>query len=117
MKKSCRFTLIELLVVIAIIAILAGMLLPALTEARNSVKTADCMSKQKQIAAAMMQYSNDNHEYAMPSYTGTQGGGTWHSEKMIGLYLGAWLYGTDTSLPARSPGIFYCQSEDRKSVV
>ena len=97
MKKNCRFTLIELLVVIAIIAILAGMLLPALSEARNSVKAADCMSKQKQISAAMMQYSNDYNEYAMPLYTGNQGGGTWHSESMIGTYLGAWLYGVDTS--------------------
>ena len=111
MKKNCRFTLIELLVVIAIIAILAGMLLPALSEARNSVKAADCMSKQKQISAAMMQYSNDYNEYAMPLYTGNQGGGTWHSESMIGTYLGAWLYGVDTSKPARSPGIFFCQSD------
>ena len=69
--RQCGFTLIELLVVIAIIAILAAMLMPALSKARAKAQAVYCMSDQKQLTLAWIMYADDNGDRLPPNASGS----------------------------------------------
>ncbi len=83
--KSWSFTLIELLVVIAIIAILAGMLLPALNSAKNKTRDIACMANLRQLGVAYRGYMDDNKGFFPCPTKGRAGKTVWWSS--IPVYL------------------------------
>src|SRR5437763_139404 len=72
LRKRAAFTLVELLVVIGIIAVLIGIVLPALNKAREQAKRVVCMSNMKELATLMRMYAVDNRDFCPIGFIDTK---------------------------------------------
>src|SRR5687768_250348 len=89
MRRLMRegFTLVELLVVIGIIAVLIGIILPALSNAREAGKTAQCLSNLRTIGQAVHTYASEQRQWLVPAFVDTPSGGGPGAESWATIFV------------------------------
>jgi len=108
LRSRAGFTLIELLVVIAIIAILAGLLLPALARAKAKANRAACVSNLKQVGLSFIQWAQDNDDSFPWQIDPSQGGSQTLPQ--------AWQHFIVVSNEMASPKVLRCPSDPEKQM-
>ncbi|MCK6491673.1 MAG: DUF1559 domain-containing protein, partial [Planctomycetes bacterium] len=124
-RRAGGFTLSELLVVIAIVAVLAGMLLPAIAQVKEAARGMTCASNLRQIGMAVLSYAGDADQILpMSKFEGgttpTEWGyppgcnGSWADQPAVGGYLDtATIIGGEFTTPAQRRGVLVCPSDLR----
>ncbi len=105
------FTLIELLVVIGIIAVLAGLLLPALGRAKESARTTQCLSQMRQIGLAVRLYADDNDG----EFPRSQHSAFAHGQLAWGRAIALQLAQNTATWTNLLQGVYHCPSDRRSS--